>query len=71
MPSTAKLSRSEVIPSKVGCRSTVETLTDGHGTCISFLVAIQQVETAESTGDFDTANVSEDDTTQFASVECS
>ena len=71
MSPTAKLSHSEIIPSKLGFSSTVETLTDGHGTCVSFLVSTEHVETGESIGDFDTANVSEDDTIQFASVECS
>ena len=71
MSPTAKLSHSEIIPSKLGFSSTVETLTDGHGTCVSFLVSTEHVETGESIGDFDTANVTGDDTIQFASDECS
>jgi len=69
---TSRLSHSEIILLTAGCRQSVETLTDGNGTCTVFLVSMKQMESAEFVCDFNTANVSEEgDTTQFTSAECS
>jgi len=63
---------SEVKLPKGGCtRQSAETGTDNNELCVSVVATLQQVAAVEVVCDFDTAKMSDADTTQFTSFECS